>query len=185
MTKPETLEVMEVLRRAFPRFLSDPNEIAPTVDLWHEFVAPYPVEVCRYAAYRYIEHNKFAPSINELLDLVKETLNPVKDTPADAWNVLLKAASRASITTPEEFEALPYEIKRFCGSLNGLREFGRMDIDILNSVTRGQFMKTFDSMQSSRKAIEGMPDDVKRLVADMTKQMCTPVYLTEGDYGKS
>jgi hypothetical protein len=171
MRESETLEILEGFRRVYPKFLPNVSELPEAVELWHSYLAPYPVTVCRYSASKIIATHKFAPAISELLDVVRETMNPEPETAIDVWNVFLKAARRASITTQEEFEALPYEVKRFCGNLNGLRDLSRVDLDTLNTVTRGQFMRTFESMNNSKKALASMPDDIKALVSGISENM--------------
>jgi hypothetical protein len=173
MTKSETLEVLEVLRRAYPRFLTinDGRELKATAGIWHDFLSQYPKELCQYAIHRHIGTNKFAPSIGEIMEIIHETLEPEKDEATDAWNALQKAAARASIVTPEEFDALPYEVKRFCGSRNGLIQLGRIESEIFGTVTRGQFTKAYEGMRKSREAIEAMPPNIQKLVEGITRPL--------------
>jgi hypothetical protein len=176
MTKSETIEILEVLRRAFPKFLdvNDTRELKATANVWHEFLGPYPKELCLYAVHRYIQGNKFAPAISEILAIVTDALEPERDEAADAWNALQKAASRASAVTAAEFEALPYEVKRFCGSLSGLLELGMINSDTFNTVTRGQFLKVYDSMRRSRETLNAMPEGIKALVGSLAKPIAEP-----------
>ena len=166
MNKSEALELVEFMRIAVPSFLKStaPQDIAKTVDVWHGFLSPYPVSVVRHAVAECVREKPFAPAIHDVVTKVEEVLNPERATASDAWNVLKSAAQRASVVTIEEFESLPYEVQRFCGDIGGLRDLGRSNLETLNTVTRSNFMKTYEGMRRGRETLERMPPDVRSLV---------------------
>ena len=171
MKYSETIEIIELLRRAFPKFIQTSELDRDIVvllknktALWHECLEPYPVEVCRFAVIRLINELKYPPAISEVIDRIKECLNADDGGALEAWNALSHAASNATVTTPKEFESLPYEVQRFCGSLQGLVSLGLMDAEKFASVTRGQFMKVYDGLRRSRETLELMPPELRTLV---------------------
>ena len=165
MTIDQTVLILDVFEVAYPRFYANQSEKErfKALTLWAEMLSPYPFEICAYAAKRLIAENKFPPAISEVTDRVKELMCSPEDDAVSTWNVLAEATTRASITTQDEFEALPYEIQRFCGSLSGLRSLGQLDSDIFNTVTRGQFMKVYGGMKRSRETLELMSPELLAL----------------------
>jgi len=178
MKRSETIEIIEKLRRAYPRFIQT-TEIDPdigevlkkTTDVWHEFLGPLPSEACRFAVMRLISESKYAPSISEVMERVSEIHDVGGGDANDAWNALARAAERASVLTREQFEALPSEARAFCGSLSGLRDLGMVDVEVFNTVTRGQFMKAYDGLRRRRETLEIMPPEVVALVRSVVKPM--------------
>jgi len=170
MTKSETIEIIEVLRRAYPKFILQlPGEtlelsLKNTVSLWAEMLEPLPRDACVFAVKRLISESKFAPAISEVICRAKEALGSGQDGAVDAWNALSKAASRASVITQGEFEELPYEARKFCGGRSGLRDLGMLETEIFNTVTRGQFMKAYDGLRRRRETLEMMTPEIEKLV---------------------
>ena len=169
MTPSETIQVIEILRRAYPDYLKPlPGEnmktmLDNTVRLWAELLEPFPLEMCAFAAKRLITESPYPPKISDLIQHIKELANAGRDDAVDAWNALYNAASRASVVTPEEYESLPYEVRRFCGSMAGLQDFGMLATKTFITVTRGQFMKVFEGLRRSKETLELMPPELLAL----------------------
>lgn len=176
MTYDETLVLMGIMKTAYPDYYKAMRrtEADKTVALWAELLEPFPFEICAFAVKRLIAESPYPPKISDVMQRVKETIQAGEDTAGDAWNALQKAASRASVVTAEEFKALPPEVQRFCGSLSGLLELGMLDSGTFNTVTRGQFLKTYEGMKRSRETVEAMPESVRALVASLVKPVVAP-----------
>jgi len=187
MKQSETVEIIEMLRTAYPKFIQT-SDVEPdlkqllnkTIKLWHECLKSYAVDVCRFAVMRYIAEGRFPPTINDIVTRIQEALEPERDGAAvDAWNLLKKCVARG--VTREQFDALPYEIRRFCGSASALNEMGYMESAVFNSVTRGQFMKVYDGMKRAGETIAMMPPEVRALVQSTVKEMPPVRRLPEPD----
>ena len=175
MTYDETLVIMGVLKTAYPGYYRDMKRSAAekTVALWADLLAPYPATICIPAVTRLISESKYPPAISEVIERVKEIINPEGDGSIEAWDILAKAAAGA-VSTREQFDKLPYEVKRFCGSLTGLESLGRIDEDIFGTVTRGQFLKSYAGMKRSRETLETVPPEVLALAKSFAKPVNPP-----------
>jgi hypothetical protein len=176
VTKIDALRLMAIFKAAYPAYYRDipESEHAGIANLWAEMLEPYPAELATFAAKRLIAENKFPPAISDVISRVKEALGAGRDGAAEAWAALHKAAGRASIVTKAEFDALPYEARRFCGGLSGLAELGMIDSAVFNTVTRGQFLKLYEGLRRARETIDAMPPEVLALVREITKPMPEP-----------
>lgn len=52
-----------------------------------------------------------------------------------------------------------------------LKELSQTDMDTLNTVTRGQFLKTIDSIQQRDEAQSALPDRLKEQIMQLTGKM--------------
>lgn len=172
MTNDETVVIMGILKTAYPNYYRNMKkaEAEKTIALWTELLSEYPLEICAFAVKRLITESQYVPTISEIVSRIKELQKPEGNGAIDAWNILAKAAA-GSIRTQEQYDTLPYEVKRFCGSLSGLRDLGMLDADIFNSVTRGQFMKVFDGMKRSKETLDLMPPELRELTQKSVKQI--------------
>jgi hypothetical protein len=170
LTRNETTALMALIAEEHPKFLETANPEV-RLELWHEALAAVPCEIALFAARRTLAESRFAPNLADLCQRIREIASPEGDDAIGAWNALAKAAARATAVTHEEFAALPYEARRFCGSLAGLRNLGVTDEETFATVTRGQFLKTYPGMRRSREAIESMPQGVLALVRAAVKPL--------------
>jgi len=176
MTVEQTGLIMDIIEAAYPRFYANQSEeerYKATV-LWAEILSVYPLDICAIAVRRLISESKYPPAISEVIERVKEIINPEGDGSIEAWDILAKAAAGA-VSTREQFDKLPYEVKRFCGSLTGLESLGRIDEDIFSTVTRGQFLKSYAGMKRSRETLETVPPEILALAKSLAKPVAAPV----------
>jgi len=180
MTQAETGELMALIAEEHPKFMDTPNP-EKRLELWEEAFRRVPYELVEFAVKRMLIESPYTPKLADVVQRIKETLNS-EDDATEAWNALRKAASRASVITAAEFEVLPYEVRKFCGNMSGLWDLGMLEADILNSVTRGQFMKIFDTLKRRRETQELMPPELKALIGGSVNSVPRPKRLTDGDW---
>ena len=178
MERSEVIDIIEKLRRIYPKFIQttalDPDAktlLKNTVDLWHELFGQLPTDVCKFAVTRHIAESRFPPTPHDIITLVREATEFEKGGAIEAWNALAKAAKRATVITPAEYAALPEEVKKFCGGLSGLVDMGNLDEDIFNTVTRGQFMKIYDVVRRRRETLEMLPPGMALLAQNSVKEL--------------
>jgi len=154
---------MAMIAEEHPKFLNT-NDPEKRLALWASAFRSAPKGLVEFAAYRALAESPFEPKLADIVARVKEMLNAGQDDAVSAWGALARAAERATVVTQEEFEALPYEVRRFCGGLSGLRDMGNLEADIFNTVTRGQFMKAYEGLKRAKETLEIMPPELKALV---------------------
>lgn len=183
LTRAEISELMAFIAEEHPKFLDTPNP-EHRLDLWEEAFKNMPYDLVDFAVKRTLIESPYAPRLSDVAQRIKEIVRPEGDSAVAAWNALRKAVSRASVVTREEFETLPPEVQRFCGSLNGLRSLGMLNEDIFSSVTRGQFMKVYDGMRRSRETMELMPPKLRDITQNLTKQLPDATALNDEEFEK-
>lgn len=165
MTRDETKKVLKVLNTAYPEHFSKMtrDEKLDQIDLYQTIFGGLPVEIVVSAVCTYIKTNEYKPTIAGLqkqVDLIAENKNEA----ADLWNTLAEACRKGSVLTQEEFNMLPWPIKRWCGNISQIRELAKTESSIFNTVTRGQFLKAVPQLMEREKAVEQIPDGVKQIL---------------------
>ena len=65
----------------------------------------------------------------------------------------------------EEFDNLPPLIQKIVVSPNQLSEWGRCDIEEVNTVIQSNFMRSYKAKSSQQKTFNRLPSDVKQQIA--------------------
>ena len=91
MQYSETVEIITILRKAYPKFIQatklDPDIevlMKSTTQLWHGFLSNYPAEQCRAAVMAHIAECKFPPTISEIRDRIQND-TPRLSTSMSEW----------------------------------------------------------------------------------------------------
>ena len=173
MTYDETLQLMSILKAAHPDYYKGmkPKDAEAIVALWAELLEPFPCELCAFAVKRLILESPYVPKISDIVTRVKEALDTGENDAVGAWNLLSKAAAKASVITAEEYERLPHEAKSFCGGRSGLLSLGMLDSEVFQSVTRGQFFKVYEGLRRRHETQELMPPELRALVGKAVKSL--------------
>ena len=184
MTTRETEMLMAIFKAVYPEYYkgASATDIESAIALWAELLEPYQADVVTFAAKRLISESPYPPKISDVVGRAKELMGIGQDEVVEAWAALAKAASKASVLTKDEYAALPFEVRRFCGSLSGLIDLGRVDSDIFNTVTRGQFMKTYEIMRRQRETLEIMPPELKAFARMLTKALPSQAAPTDDEW---
>lgn len=169
MEKTDTNKVMEVLSTAYPNtYAKMPNEQRQkTMALYYEMFGQYPTEIVIYALKNYISENEYAPTIAGLTKQI-QLLTRNDDTAADLWNKVLRAMQNGLYGYKEEFDKLPPATQRWVGRPEALREFAQMDSHTVNTVTRGEFLKSISHVQEAQRADDALPDSVRMAIESFT-----------------
>ena len=77
----------------------------------------------------------------------------------------------ASVLTAEDFEKASPEIKKFFGNLRQVVELGRTDIDVVNTVTKGQFLKQYEVLVNRKKEQKLLPQSMQDFIGQLADKM--------------
>lgn len=154
MKKEETKQLLEILKVAYPQNYANITEQSAVgiLSLYYDIFKDTPTETVVIALKNYIKANKYPPSVAglwEQVELLKDT-----NTTETLWTAIEKAVRNSTYNSVEEFENLPPECKAFIGSAKALKELGQMDGGTLNTVTKGQFIRTVGDIKRRTKARE-------------------------------
>lgn len=159
MTLQETQKLLVILKKAYPRYYTESTkeEVEETLMFYHDMFKDYPVEVVATALKNYVKVNKYPPTIAGIIEQIE--LLTDNNTAETLWTAIEKAVRNSTYNSKEEFDKLPEECKAFIGSAKALKELGQMDGGTLNTVTKGQFIRTVGDIKRRTKARE----DYKKL----------------------
>lgn len=172
ITENDVRKMLSVIAISFPNYkIADVNL---AINLWLEMFAEYTAEDVNKAIKTYIatDTSGFAPSIGQIIDLMHKVHEmPNEMSELEAWNRVYKAICNSSYHAQEEFDNLPPLIQRIVGSPNQLSEWGRCDIDQVNTVIQSNFMRSYKAKSGQQKEFNRLPSDVKQQIALETSSL--------------
>src|SRR5665648_44508 len=161
-----TQQLLSILKMAYPNFYKSMSkeDAIETVKLYYDFFGEHQTPVVVQALKNYIRNNVFPPSIAGLNTEIKLLMNQ-GNTSEELWSKVAKAVGNSLYNSTEEFKKLPIECQRWLGSPKGLKDLGMAEVEVVNTVVRGQFLKTINEIKASEKAQNGMSPELKELIS--------------------
>ena len=176
MTRQEFGSIVAVLRNAYldKDFLSD-NESA---EVWYGFLKDLDFGEVKIAVAKLVSENKWMPTIAEIMSQVKLLNETVYDSDGDneLWDLIVKASKNSTYGAVEEFNKLPIECQKFLGSATSLKDFGLIDPNTLQTVVKGQFLKTIPAIRKHTEYNNGLPLEVKLAIEESKQRMLAEAY---------
>lgn len=173
MTRNETLQILSILRKAYPMFYKgiSQQEATDTVDLWHMMFEDDDVLLVINAVKAHIatDEKGYPPVIGIIKKKIRELSQPEAMTELEAWNLVKKATSNGLYHSKEEFDKLPPTIQRLIGSHNVLREWALLDVQHFDTVVQSNFMRSYKVRAEKEKEFLALPQSVK----EFTKQLAS------------
>ena len=183
MTRKETGIIMDILATAYPRFYAGPDAPDPekAVALWAEMFSGDDVRLVAAAVKALIatDSKGFPPHIGAVKEKLRQLTTPEQMTPAEAWNLVLKAINRSGYHSQEEFDKLPPLIRRIVGSPSTIRDWGMMDANTVQSVVASNFQRSYQARARQDAEYQALPSDVKQMLSAVSERFA----LKEGDHG--
>lgn len=168
MERSEVLEIMAVLRGAYPQFYRgiSRKEAEDTVNLWLDIFRQDDANLVAAAVKSLIDTDEkgFPPHIGAVKAKIRLLTAREEMTEAEAWGIVSKAIRNGTYGSQEEFEKLPPVLKRIVGSPNMLREWARMDSDTVHSVVASNFQRSYRAVSAREREIAKLPPDVREIV---------------------
>ncbi len=190
MTANETAKVMAILQVAYPAFYGKKSaeEKRAAVSLWAELLKEYDCRLVMAAVKELIKtHSGYPPDIAAVVERIEGIKDAAggQETNEELWLRLKQAVSNGYYGAEEEFQKLPEVLKQYLRSPSQLRELSGIDSDTLNTVTRGQFLKTIEiekQRQRDRKAAQtNLPPELAEALRQTAEKMALPEAAWEGE----
>lgn len=164
MTRDETVTILGILKTSYPNFYKDmsKNEMYNTIAIWSEMFENDDLSLVKVAVKELIQMLKFPPTIADIKQKMYELTNQ-ETLPTELWACLKKAISNSAYHSEEEFEKLPEECKLFIRNPRQLKELSQNDVEINNTVVKGQFLKQIETIQKRIKEDKQMLPEAKEL----------------------
>ena len=168
MERSDVLEIMAVLRGAYPQFYRgiSRKEAEDTVNLWLDMFRQDDANLVGAAVKSLIDTDEkgFPPHIGAVKAKIRLLTSREEMTEAEAWGIVSKAIRNGTYGSQEEFEKFPPILKRIVGSPNMLREWARMDSDTVHSVVASNFQRSYRAVSAREREIAKLPPDVREIV---------------------
>lgn len=172
MEKNETNQLMKILSMAYTNTYKDftDEQKRETIQLYYDFFGEYQTPIVVQALRNYIKKNQYPPTIAGLQEQIDLLLNK-EDTPTELWNAVLKAARDSLWNAQEQFNKLSKPCQIWLKDANGLKALGMIEEETLNTVTRGQFLKSIGEIHERETVREQLPQNIKELIQSGYKQL--------------
>ena len=174
MTRDETMKIMDILSIAYPGFYRNntPEQLKKAVILWTEMFADNDFRTVAAAVKALIatKADSFPPSIGEVKEQITALRVPDMDD-SRAWSLVSKACSNGIYHYREEFEKLPEDVQRAVGAAEQLREWAKMDADVVESVVASNFKKAYKAALVRKKNEDMLPTDLRKMISGVSSML--------------
>lgn len=172
MSREEIIEILGILKVAYPRFYANmtKDEAEKTISLWSEMFKNDSPELVAIAVKKLITELQFPPTIADIKNTMYKLVDRTEDN-TELWNKFLKALKNSGYNSREEYEQLPKIVQKFAGSPERLRDYAMMDLDTINTVVKGQFLKQIDSLKVRQKENAMLPEEARCFIETLSEKM--------------
>lgn len=186
MTRDDTLDLLSVLKAAYPNFYRDMTrkDADHVIDLWSEMFKDEPVQLVALAVKRHIatDTKGFPPHIGAIKDAIVKIQQPEEMTELEAWGMVKNAIRSYAWDAKEQFDKLPPVLQRLVGSPTQLQEWARMDADVVASVVASNFQRSYKARAAHEREFLALPTEVKQAMAQISAGMKMPELPSEVDF---
>lgn len=172
MSKEETIQVITLLAGNYNSIAEkDKTQKQLMVNTWYECLGDLDYNLVLSAVKKAIISSPYPPTIHEVRKSAMELINPIQGNVLDSWDECYKMICNGTYMTQEEFDSHSEICKKFLGSTEQLRNYARSDIEVVNTVVKGQFMKQYDVLVKREQEDRLLPQSLKELTAKLTQNM--------------
>lgn len=164
MNKRETIQVITLLAGNYDSIAKkDTTQKQLMINTWQECLGDLDYNVVLQAVKKTIIESPYPPTIHDIRKNAVEIIRPsTKRTAIEAWNEAYKMICNGLYMTEEQFEQHSPEVKKFFGTVRQVKEQAQVDTDIVNSVTKGQFLKQYEVIVEREKQDKLLPESLKQ-----------------------
>lgn len=178
MTRDETIDLLSVLKAAYPNFYRDMTrkDADNVIDLWFDMFKDEPAGLVALAIKRHIatDTKGFPPHIGAINDAIVKIQQPEEMTEIEAWNMVRNAIRSYSWDAKEQFDKLPPVLQRLVGSPSQLMEWAQMDADVVASVVASNFQRSYKARAAHEREFLVLPSEVKEAMTQIAAGMKMP-----------
>ncbi len=179
MTRTETIQIMAILKAAYPAFYArmPQEELNGAISVWQDAFSDIPSALAAAAVKSLIRtHSGYPPDIASVHAEIRNITDAASGEPTDEelWQIYKRAVQNSGYCENETFDKLPPILRQYCGSARTLYEHAMMSLDVFNSVLHGQFLKQLPVMRQRQEYRDSLPEGMRQLVEGLTRQKALP-----------
>lgn len=173
MKKEETIQVITLLAGNYDSIAKkDKTQKQLMINTWQECLGDLEYQLVLQAVKKSIIDSPYPPTIHDIRKNAIEMMNPTqKRTAIEAWNEAYSMICRGLYMTAEQFETASPEVKKFFGNVRQVRELAMTDADVVNSVTKGQFLKQYDVLVQREQERKMLPPQMQEFTKQLAEKM--------------
>ena len=173
MNKQETIQVITLLAGNYDSIAKkDKIQKQLMINTWQECLGDLDYNLILQAVKKAIIDSPYPPTVHEVRKNAIEMLEPsTQKTAVEAWNEAYKLICNGIYLTEEQFNFASPEVKKFFGNVRQVKELAQTDIDTVNTVTKGQFLKQYDIIVNREKEQKMLPEQMKNYILQISNKM--------------
>lgn len=173
MTRQETIQVITLLAGNYDSIANkDKTQKQLMINTWQECLGDLDYRLVLEAVKKTMITSPYPPTIADIRKNAVEMLKPsTQKTAIEAWNEAYKMICSGLYMTEEQFNTASPEVQKFFGSVRQVRELALTDTDIVNSVTKGQFLKQYEVIVNREKEQKLLPQSMQDFTRQLAEKM--------------
>ena len=173
MNRTETVQIITLLAGNYDTIANKSDKQKELMlNTWYECLSDLEYKLVLHAVKKTIIESPYPPTIHDIRKNAIEIINPTtKVTAIEAWNEAYKMICSGSYMTEEQFKQASPIIQRFFTDVRQVRELAKSDINSVNTVTKGQFLKQYEVLVEREKEEKIIPLDMKNMISQITNEM--------------
>jgi hypothetical protein len=141
------------------------------MNAWYNLLKDEQSQVVMHALKDCAKTSVYPPVPADICTRIEQMRNAQEPSAAEAFAALKRAAKNGMYGAAEEFEKLPKACKEYLGGASALRDLAMLDLDTLETVTRGQFTRSYETLVNRRRMRESIPDNIRALLDGVIGEM--------------
>ena len=173
MNKTETVQVITLLAGNYDSIAKkDATQKQLMINTWQECLGDLDYKLVLQAVKKTIIESPYPPTIHDIRKNAIEIINPsTQKTAIEAWNEAYSMICNGLYMTEEQFEMASPEVKKFFGNVRQVKELAQTDIDVVNSVTKGQFLKQYEVIVNREREQKTLPQSMQNFTKQLAEKM--------------
>lgn len=173
MNKQETAQIITLLAGNYNSIAEKTKEQKQMMlNTWQECLGDLDYRLILQAVKKNIIESPYPPTVHEIRKNAIEMINPsTQKTAIEAWNEAYSMICGGLYMTEEQFKSASPEVQRFFGNVRQVAELAKTNIDIVNTVTKGQFLKQYDILIEREKQQKLLPEKMQQMIGQLSEKM--------------
>lgn len=173
MNKTETVQVITLLAGNYDSIAKkDSTQKQLMINTWQECLGDLDYKLVLQAVKKSIIDSPYPPTIHDIRKNAIEMVNPTTQrTAIEAWNEAYRMICGGNYMTQEQFDSHSPEVKKFFGNVRQVAELAKTDIDVVNTVTKGQFLKQYDILVAREQEKKMLPAKMQEFIGRLAVNM--------------
>ena len=175
MTRKEIITILTLLSQTYENFekrMDTDEKVESMIMLWKECLGDLDYNLVLQAVKKTIIESPYLPTIHEIRKNAIEMVKPnTSKTAIEAWNEAYSMICNGLYMTEEQFEMASPEVKKFFGNVRQVKELAQTDSDTINTVTKGQFLKQYETIVNREKEDKLIPEQMKKMIGNFANMM--------------